>query len=344
MSKNPFEGLAKLYEKSVKEQDAKGFAEVYKQATELLFKRIKAETDLDLHFEDITYLDGYFIFGHGTNSVVHFHVKEAPGWLFGIWWSPIPTEETKNKKKPIYKTGQLFCELFFQFEEEIDKFKPAASIFGGNFEFEFEAGHEHGDFWKACKDLEFVINEPYLAFYKDMHYTNFNHEYVSREKAKSYWNKHWKEKAKRKEIAKINAEAMYETVKYIIKPMVKTGNAFIYDRGNGWNPRYQIFFRNVKCSDGNLWVDQEGCYTLCEGYEDAKTDEKLWKKTEKECAKRDGYKYYYDNPFSNSCEIRNSKNFNRILKDCEAEGSLLYYQKEDGTIYEGPVKTRYSDD
>lgn len=345
MSKNPLEPMAKFYEKCVKDADKKGFADLYKKATELLFERIKKETDLDLHFEDINYLDGYFIFGYGTNSVVHFHIKEAPGWLFGIWWSPIPTDETKDKKKQEYKTDRLCCELFFQFEKEIDKFKPTASTFGNCFDLVFDEGYCDSGFMNACADIKFVIKEPYLAFYREMHYTNFNHEYVSREKAKNYWNRHWKEKEKRKQINITNAQAMFETFKYIVGPIVKDGDAFIYDSGPNISPRYEVVIKNPMCSDGKPLVEEDGCYYLFNlGYEDEKSDEKLYKKTEKECAKREGYKYYFENPFSKHCMIVNTKRYNKWLKEAFANDRVLYGLKEDGTVHEGDVRLKFNRD
>ena len=344
-NKNPLAGIVKFYEKCVKEQDEKGFAETYKQATDLLFERIKKEISLDLHFEDISYGDGYFIFGYGTNSVVNFHIKEAPGWLGGIWWSPIATEETKDKKTKTYETNKLSCALFFQYEEEIDKFKPSASMFGGDyFDFYFEDGYSQSNFLHACWDLRFIINEPYLAFYKEMHYSNFNHEYVSRESAKRYWNRHWKEKAKEKEIDKTNAKAMYETVKFIIGPMVKAGDAFILDEGGNISPRYEIFVKNITLNDGKPLVDEEGCYGLFDfDYPDKKSDKKLWKKTEKECAKREGYNFYFNNPFHCSCIIRNTKAFNKILTEAITNNYLLYGKLPDGTVFDGEIKSRFEE-
>lgn len=77
--KHPLEALKDFYEDSVKKADASGSSEVYKANTEALFK------ELHYSIEDIEYLDGYFLFGFGTNSVIHFHIKECPGWKFGIW-------------------------------------------------------------------------------------------------------------------------------------------------------------------------------------------------------------------------------------------------------------------
>lgn len=97
MSDNPLQALADSYNESVEEIDRAGNAEKFKQATECFFKNISGDewyTKENEHFtvEDIEYLDGYFIFAHGTNSVVHFKIKECPGWLFGIWWKE-PSEE-----------------------------------------------------------------------------------------------------------------------------------------------------------------------------------------------------------------------------------------------------------
>ena len=274
MSKGPLDGLLKVYNKCVKEADKKGFADIYKKATDVLFERIKKETELDLHFEDVAFGDGYFIFGYGTNSVVHFHIKEAPGWLFGIWWSPVETEETKNKKRKEYITDQVYCELFAQYEEEIDKFKPTASTFCSSFRLHFDENYYDG-FINGCADIRFIVKEPYLAFYREMHCVDFNHEYVSRETAKRYWNRHWKEKAKDKANDKLNAQTMFNTVKHIIDPIVKGGDAFILDEGSNVNPRYQIFIRNVNLSDGKPLVEEEGFYGLFDfDYPDRKANRK----------------------------------------------------------------------
>lgn len=345
---NPFDAMARFYEKCVKERDKKGFAEAYVNATNILFECIKKELDMDLHFEDVEYLDGYYIFGRGTNSVVHFHVKEAPGWKGGIWWEPAPTEKTKNRKHPQYETEFLECRMFFQFEKEIDKFKPTASQFGGKmFKFWFgKEGTSESEFLNTCWDLRFIIKEPYLAFYKDMHYSNFNHEHVTRETAKRYWNTHWKKRAKEKEIDQLNADEMFETLKYIVGPAVEKGFAYIVDCGPDISPRYDIVLENVLLENGQSWVEKPGLYYLFDGYTDAKKDERLYKKTKRACAKREGwanFDYFY-NPFSDFCYILDKKDFKKLLREKIKADKVLYYKKKDGTIYEGPVKTRWAED
>lgn len=118
------EGLYNFYMEAVKAADEKGYADLYKQMTERLFKEIKKEcSDLnqDIDIEEVEYEDGYFIFGRGTNSVVRFKIKQAPDWTFGIWWKEPETDE----EGVITAT----CELFWQFTETIDKFKPSRSVF-----------------------------------------------------------------------------------------------------------------------------------------------------------------------------------------------------------------------
>ena len=137
--KHPLEALKDFYEDSVKKADASGLSEVYKANTEALFK------ELPYSIEDIEYLDGYFLFGFGTNSVIHFHIKECPGWKFGIWWG------TDN-------TGEFFT----QYEECIDKFKPSASMISTVFTL--------SDLSEVISIINNIIEHPAKAFCYDVYY------------------------------------------------------------------------------------------------------------------------------------------------------------------------------
>lgn len=102
--KNALSGLCDIYNKAVADADELGCADTFKKCAEIFFRCINIpfpESDA-LHIADISYLDGYFIFGMGTNSVVHFHVAECPGWKFGIWW------DVAAGNNP-HMTGQFFC-------------------------------------------------------------------------------------------------------------------------------------------------------------------------------------------------------------------------------------------
>ena len=276
MSNNPFKGLVDLYTESVNEADSKGLAEVYRQATEIVFSSLKKQCGFDITITDVEYLDGYFIFGRGTNSVVHFHIKETPGWKYGIWWSPIEKEEGTEEDY----TDRLSCSIFAQYEEEIDKFKPSASMVCEEFTI-LLASPSTNIAWQFAGDIEFIHNEPYLAFYREMHYTDFNREYISREKAKAYFDKHNKQKIIEAEPINLNNKEMLGTLYKMLKEDIDEGTCFIYDRGDNWSPRYELIAKNV-------WEIEDGCYGLFDLFEEADAAEmkKLWDKTVADCKTR----------------------------------------------------------
>ena len=59
----------------------------------------------------IYYYNEYFLGHLGVHAICHFQVKETPGWLYGIWIS--------NDK----------CQMFGEFSDFVDKFKPSAVAF-----------------------------------------------------------------------------------------------------------------------------------------------------------------------------------------------------------------------
>jgi hypothetical protein len=276
MSNNPFNSIVELYTESVNKADAAGLAEVYKQATDIVFNALKETPALDITITDVEYLDGYFIFGHGTNSVVHFHIKETPGWKYGIWWSPLEKKEGTEE----YYTNRVRCNIFTQYEEEIDKFKPSASMVEEEFivNLEFPASNL---VWSFARDLEFIRDEPYLAFYREMHYTDFNKEYVSRAKAKAYFERHYKHKKLEEETKALNNKEMLGTLYKMLKEDIDEGTCFIQDRGDSWSPRYEIIIKNT-------WEIEDGCYGLFDLFEEADAAEmqKLLDKVVKDCKKR----------------------------------------------------------
>lgn len=330
------EGMANIYEKTLNKIDESGLADIYKKATEQLFENIKCELKLDLHFEDVEYLDGYYIFAYGTNSVVHFHIKEAPGWKFGIWWGGVATEETQKKKKKEYCTDKVCCEVFAQFEKEIDKFKPTCSEFCRSFTFGLKPNFWDYGFSCMCDDIKFIIKEPYLAFYKHCFGTDFNREYVSREKAKRYWNKHWKREEKIKNIKTQCSQKVFDFLKSIMEKDAKNGDIFIYDCGSWISPRYDIIVRNITMEDGKPLVEEEGCYSLF-GDDGIYDGEKEYKKIDKECDKLCSKLTWFSNPFSRHCSIRNTDTYNKWFNEALDKGKVLYGYK-DGQLIEGQVK------
>lgn len=340
-NKNPLEKMEQFYDECVEKEDKKGFADVYKQATESLFLQLKdalGKNGIDIHFEDVEYLDGYFIFAYGTNSVVHFHIKEAPGWKFGIWWTPIKSKNKKGGYMATYRKDRLACEFFFQYEEEIDKFKPSASTYQHSFEFSLGVKRDKPDYldWlNLYKDIEFLIKEPYLAFYKEMHYTNFNHEHVSRAKAKRYWDRHRKEKAEEKAANKENAKEMFEAVKKIVSEIAEEGKCFIVDYGTSIDPRYEIAVKN-EGEDGKPF-GEEGTYDIAEFDWAGEKADAIWKKADKSCAKRSKYAYLF-NPFSRYCALLDPKRYDEAFKKAKDGDYLLYGRAAEGVMIENEAK------
>ena len=249
--KNPFEALAEIYENGVKKGDEAGYADVFKECTESFFAALNDDLwgdwgdTKEVHAEDVKYMDGYFIFGHGTNSVVHFHIKECPGWLFGVWWD-IPESGKK------YISGTFFT----QFEETIDKFKPSASMFCENIHVSINS--DGGLVITPLSErriIDFIIKEPNLAFCRDYCYWDYNREYHTREEAATEYQEFRKKTDNEKKWAAILDQKAIEFVKEKICPMFN--NAFVRDNGDCISPRYDVV---APYADNTDFVDSPGCY------------------------------------------------------------------------------------
>lgn len=307
-NKNSFKHILEVYMSSVEEADKKGLAEVYKATTELLLDRLKAEVkdlaDLDLHIKDVEYGDGYFIFGRGTNSTVTFRIEETPGWLYGLWWSSI-----EKDSKVI-----LEANLFTQYEDEIDKFKPSASMVSSDISIVLNSDTTPNSIfvWNFARDIVFIHKEPYLAFYREIHYSNFNKEYISREEAKEYYDKHMKHKQLEAEIKEQNDKEMLEVVNYIFDPLIKQGLCAIRDFGENWSPRYHVAVGSQDIGEESV----SSCMFDEFDYLDVEEDKKLYDTKLAECEKRaDDLNIYWSNPISRFVDFIAIEKFNKLLKN-----------------------------
>lgn len=250
MAKNPFNGILKMYKKQVKENDKLGYADDFKNCAEVFFEKVNEEYDMEenpVHFEDIDYLDGYFLFGHGTNSVVHFHIKECPGWLFGIWWS---MPDNKNKEKR-YIDGEIFA----QYEETIDKFKPSRSEIRSKISVFPNKEYGYCDCYSAANMINFIRTEPYLAFCRDYNGWDYNEEYHTREEAKREYDNYrgWQDNANK--YTKECDDKVLAFVKERVLPSFS--GAEIEDLGDDCSPRYEVIAPLKKNKD---LVKECGCY------------------------------------------------------------------------------------
>lgn len=124
------------------------------------------------HPVDVQYGNSYFIFEHGKDMVVHFHIKELKGWKFGIWWN---------------WHGEKLFDFSTQYERDIDKFKPEASM--------LVQKDVYLEDW-YLKDLvemcRFIKKHPYRAWALDQSYPRDIWEWGTLHGCfKEYWKRWW---------------------------------------------------------------------------------------------------------------------------------------------------------
>ena len=226
-AKDPLQGLVKLYEDKVAEIDEKGYPKIWFDCSTLLFNELKEN---NFHVSGIDFRDGYFIFGMGQNSVVHFHIDECPGWLFGLWWDTPEDGDTVTTVK-----GQCFA----QYEEILDKFKPSRSVVRESVEVHlYKNGEPSIDAYYACRIAEFIQTEPYLAFCRDYHMWNYNHEYHTREEAKQEYDTWRAYHEKRKQYTEVLDKKIWDAAQELFVPLFE--NAELVDQGDWISPRYEL--------------------------------------------------------------------------------------------------------
>lgn len=243
--------MAKSIRREKRERDrAANYGDTYIEATNALFHHLqslpKSLEEKEFTTKDVMFGNGYFIFEFGDYSVVHFHVNELPGWLFGIWWEP-STKETKLHCNHYFKKefikGSCVGTVFAQYEDEIDKFKPSRSIFCEKFTYS-----QNDDEWCAYQVYEmmkFMRDEPYLAYYMDMHECNLNREYVTRERAKEYYDKETSWRAEEKKCSQEFIEESYNRLYKLFKRWVERDVAYIEDHGENFSPRLEVSMCDV---------------------------------------------------------------------------------------------------
>lgn len=300
---NAINTLKKIYNKGVKEGNKRGFADKFKLAMRTFEKTLKK--DIKVTFDKVEYLDGYFIFGMGNNSVVHFKLKDTPGWKYGIWWS-IPKKyydkDTKKMTLPKYVNGSFFA----QYEENIDKFKPSASTICCDFT--IVPGDSHSYLFEIAQNIKFIINEPYLAFCRDACYNDYNHEYLSRRKAKKIYKDWRKKEDTTKRLRRVLDNKFIKFVKKLFEEEFNNDNMIIIDRGQHCSPRYELYARQSYYSE----LD-EGCYDLFTD-EDENIKNKWVKKISQLEKIASKHNVFWWRPFNSVLYIMPDKKYNCLKK------------------------------
>ncbi len=119
------------------------------------------------------------LFSSGYFNETIMTTSYCPGWKFGIWWSSVA-----SNIRPGDDVKRFEGTVFGEYTECIDKFKPSHAAFSEKFIIDFdevvryaeEGVDEIFDAFPIYRMLEFIHNEPELAWYYDRHYS-FSHEH-----------------------------------------------------------------------------------------------------------------------------------------------------------------------
>lgn len=284
---NPFSAITELYDAEVEERDKAGYAQRLKDATELFFKETNEIfewwNEPQVHFTDIEYLDGYFVFGFGTNTVIHFHIEECPGWIFAIWWS-IP-DNINGLADTIH--GQFFT----QYEATVDKFKPSRSAICCDISAKFSNGENSCDCWSAHDAIRFIQAEPALAFCRDYCGWDYNVKYHTREEAEKQFSE-YKVFAENK--AKYTEICNNKVLTFVQEKILPTLNDAKICRDEGWSPEYHIV---APLESNTHFADEPERYDLFADDEDGKKLAAEYDSIIKECdAISDKYGFFWSNP------------------------------------------------
>lgn len=215
------------------------------ELTHQLFEHLKSQ---NYTIATEQYGDGYFIFDYGPNTVVHFRLKETPGWLYGVWW-----RVSVNKEGIISIVGEFFA----QYEEEIDKFKPSASYYGCDMLSLVAAdGSICLDEGKVVSIINFIRNHPYRAWNGHI---SFNDK-ISGIRAWLNYQKRQRHLRKGKRLEKNLYKDLCKFAKIASKLLKYTNNITVEDYGEGIYPRY--FFQLIATPDEGF--KEKGCYELWE--------------------------------------------------------------------------------
>lgn len=217
------------------------------ELTNQLFEHLKSQ---NYTITTEKYGDGYFIFDYGPNTVVHFRLKETPGWLYGIWWRLSVNKDDTN-------TARISGDFFAQYEDEIDKFKPSASYYECSMSSLVAAD---GSICLEERDVVSIINfirdHPYRAWNGHISYN----DQISGIKAWINYQKRQRHLRKEKRLKKSLYRDCCKFAKIASRLLKYTNNITVEDYGEGISPRY--FFKLIVAPDEGF--EKKGCYELWE--------------------------------------------------------------------------------
>lgn len=307
-----FDKLGKIYNDGVEENDNKYpfLPEAYKTLTEKFVAKV--EEELEVHIIDLEYLDGYYLFGYGTNSVIHFRIKECKGWKFGIWWG-------YNEEEHFKYTGELFA----QYEKAIDKFKPEDSELIENIRISEVDDFDKDKFFyeTSIKMIKYIKDYPAFAFCTHWSGWSGKYDYMPYSKAKKelrWFNRsnYLCELANKWLTNRVIRFIKWNFLRYLPKKWE------IVDRGDAWYPRYEIVmpmsaFKDATEKDCGIWrFDESNIPNVDKKLKKLKKFDKLENKLSKMKIFRGGMSYINGVRNIRACiNIYNDKKLKEKLKE-----------------------------
>ena len=231
---------------------------------ESLFKQI--EKELGYHIVDKQFGNCYFIVeSKEPDTICHFHIKELPGYLFGIWnicrYDTIQYEIENNLSlwsDNLHISSKSELIFFTQYEKEIDKFKPSRSgMVTGLRRITYKEDNKLITEWDI-DELEVVLK--YMKKHKYKSYVNIYNEnkFVYRELSgitcfKIYYRDKWNRFITNiKDTLKLKIQ-IYKSKKLIKK--LKDVYYYILDYGENYYPRIHIIVRRKPNINIDTFID-----------------------------------------------------------------------------------------
>lgn len=231
---------------------------------ESLFKQI--EKELGYHIVDKQFGNCYFIIeSKEPDTICHFHIKELPGYLFGIWnicrYDTIQYEVENNLSlwsDNLHISSKSELIFFTQYEKEVDKFKPSRSgMVTGLRRITYEEDDKLITEWDI-DELEVVLN--YMKNHKYKAYVNIYNEnkFIYRELSgitcfKIYYRDKWNRFITNiKDTLKLKIQ-IYKSKKLIKK--LKDVYYYILDYEENCYPRIHIIVRRKPNIDIDTFID-----------------------------------------------------------------------------------------
>lgn len=231
---------------------------------ESLFKQI--EKELGYHIVDKQFGNCYFIVeSKEPDTICHFHIKELPGYLFGIWnicrYDTIQYEIENNLSlwsDNLHISSKSELIFFTQYEKEIDKFKPSRSgMVTGLRRITYKEDNKLITEWDI-DELEVVLK--YMKKHKYKSCVNIYNEnkFVYRELSgitcfKIYYRDKWNRFITNiKDTLKLKIQ-IYKSKKLIKK--LKDVYYYILDYGENCYPRIHIIVRRKPNIDIDTFID-----------------------------------------------------------------------------------------